>query len=216
MFTYLREEKVLFPCDFFGSHYGREMVDYTISDEKLDKNEKFYFDAIMSPFKKFTLEAIDKIDHLEVEVVCPSHGPVLRDDFTAKKALYRKWATSVKKGKMAVVGYFSCYGYTKAMAEAIAKGVESKGIKASLVDLDKTHKTEAIDLIHEADGLAVGSSTINRDVLHPFLVFFGPLAEIVSIESILRGTGLLMLVLVVFMFKSKKLLAEGRSYHKDF
>ena len=48
------------------------------------------------------------------------------------------------------------------------------------------------------------------------LLFFGPLADIVSIESILRGTGLLMLILVVVMLKSKNLLAAGRSYHKDF
>ena len=179
MFTYLPEEKVLFPCDFFGSHYGRELIDYSISDEKMEDNQKFYFDSIMSPFKNFALDALNKIDHLEVVVVCPSHGPVLHGDFEERKKLYRKWSTVKKRGKRAVVGYYSCYGYTKMMAEAIAKGVESTGIIATLVDLDSVHKLEAIDLIHEADALAVGSSTINRDVLHPFYRVFSELSTYV-------------------------------------
>lgn len=175
MFTYLKEDKVLFSCDFFGCHYGRELMDYTISDEELQNIQKFYFDAIMSPFKSFAAGALARIDNLDVDVVCTSHGPILKGGFAERKELYKKWATIEEKEKNVVVGYLSCYGYTKSLAESIAKGVEATGVKVNLIDLAEISKEEATNLIYGADGLAVGSATINRDILHPFWEVFGEL-----------------------------------------
>ena len=176
MFTYLKEEKVLFPCDFFGSHYGEETVTYRISDEKLIENAKFYYDCIMKPFKKFALEALDRIEGLDVEIVCPSHGPVQWVDFDVLKARYRKWSTDEKQDKHIIVGYLSCYGYTKTMAEEVARGIEASGIRAELVDLAEIDKWEIVERIEQADGLAVGSATINRDILHHFFDVFALLS----------------------------------------
>ncbi|KAF0092427.1 MAG: flavoprotein [Fusobacteria bacterium] len=172
MFTYLKAEKVLFPCDFFGSHYGEDTVDYRISEDDMWENRKFYFDAIMRPFKKFALEAMDKIEDWEVDIICPSHGPIHREDFANTKAIYRKWSTEEKREKKVLVGYLSCYGYTKSMAEEVYRGVKDTGVAAELIDLSD----ETIDLvkkIEEAEAIAVGSATINRDVLEPFSNIFG-------------------------------------------
>ncbi|MDD2371090.1 MAG: FprA family A-type flavoprotein [Firmicutes bacterium] len=172
MFTYLRAEKVLFPCDFFGSHYGGDTVDYSISDDAMWENRRFYFDSIMSPFKKFAIQAMDKIEDWEVEIICPSHGPVLREDFKKTKEIYRQWASEVKKEKKILVGYLSCYGFTKSMAVAIAKGITDSGIKSNLVDLSSGDSGDLVKMIHESDAIAIGSATVNRDVLEPFSTLF--------------------------------------------
>ncbi len=172
MFTYLKAEKVLFPCDFFSSHYGEDTVTYKISDDEMWANRKFYFDSIMRPFKKFALEAMDKIEDWEVDIICPSHGSVHREDFTKTKEIYRKWSTEEKKEKKVLVGYLSCYGYTKSMAEEVYKGVKDTGIAADLIDLS-VDRNELVRMIEEADAIAIGSATINRDVLEPFSNIFG-------------------------------------------
>ena len=172
MFTYLKAEKVLFPCDFFGSHYGEETVDYSISEEEMWINRKFYFDSIMRPFKTFALEALDKIEELEVDIVCPSHGPVHREDFTNTKAIYRKWSTVEKREKRVLVGYLSCYGYTRSLAEEVYRGIKDSGIAVDLIDLSGD-VSELVRIIEEADAIAIGSATVNRDVLEPFTNIFG-------------------------------------------
>lgn len=172
MFTYLKAEKVLFPCDFFGSHYGEDTVDYSISKDKMWVNRKFYFDSIMRPFKTFAIEALDKIEELEVDIVCPSHGPVHREDFTNTKAIYRKWATVEKRKKRILVGYLSCYGYTRSLAEEVYRGIKDSGVEADLIDLSGDIE-ELVRTIEEADAIAIGSATVNRDVLEPFTNIFG-------------------------------------------
>lgn len=172
MFTYLKAEKVLFPCDFFGSHYGEDTVDYSISEDEMWVNRKFYFDSIMRPFKTFAIEALDKIEGLEVDIVCPSHGPVLREDFINTKAIYKKWATVEKREKRVLVGYLSCYGYTKSLAEEVYRGIKDSGFAADLIDLSGD-VSELIRIIEEADAIAIGSATVNRDVLEPFTNIFG-------------------------------------------
>lgn len=172
MFTFLKAEKVLFPCDFFGSHYGEETVDYSISKDEMWVNRKFYFDSIMRPFKTFAIEALDKIEELEVDIVCPSHGPVHREDFTNTKAIYRKWATVEKRKKRVLVGYLSCYGYTRSLAEEVYRGIKDSGVEADLIDLSGDIE-ELVRTIEEADAIAIGSATVNRDVLEPFTNIFG-------------------------------------------
>lgn len=172
MFTYLKKEKVLFPCDFFGSHYGEDTVDYSISKEEMWANRKFYFDSIMRPFKTFVLEALDKIEDWEIDIVCPSHGPVNREDFTTTKAIYRKWATAEKREKRVLVGYLSCYGYTRSLAEEVYRGIKDSGMEADLIDLSGDIN-ELVRTIEEADAIAIGSATVNRDMLEPFTNIFG-------------------------------------------
>lgn len=176
MFTYLEEEKVLFPCDFFGSHYGRETVTFSISPEDMENNQKFYFDTIMKPFSKFALEALQKIENLPVEVICPSHGPVLRTDFKEKVATYRRYATPEPTETKILVGYLSCYGYTADLAKEVDRGIRDAGISTELVDLAMLPSEELADKIQKAVGIAIGSATVNRDVIHVFYDIFSKIS----------------------------------------
>jgi NADH oxidase (H2O-forming) len=126
----------------------------------------------MSPFKTFVLEALDKIQDWEVDIVCPSHGPVHREDFATTKAIYRKWATAEKREKRIMVGYLSCYGYTRSLAEEVYRGIKDSGMEADLIDLSGDI-AELVRTIEEAEAIAIGSATVNRDVLEPFTNIFG-------------------------------------------
>lgn len=172
MFTYLEGDKVLFPCDFFGSHYGEETVTYRVTREEMEANEALYFKAIMKPFSKFALEALGKIQDLSVEIICPSHGPVHMGDFQERLARYRGYAAPGYSGNRILVGYLSCYGYTRELAEAVDRGIQDAGIETVLADLSLLTPEEAAALAEDSMGLAVGSATINRDVIHIFYDIF--------------------------------------------
>lgn len=166
MYTYIEEDKTLFTCDSFGCHYADEKVfNDKISGDFIDAY-KYYFDCIMGPFKDFVLKAIDKISPLDIETICPGHGPVLREDLDKYINLYKEWSV-VKKENKVVVAYVSAYGYTKKMAEKIAEGVKSKGIAVSLYDLETANKDKVMADIYTAKGLLVGSPTLVNDALPP-------------------------------------------------
>lgn len=180
MFTYLVEDSILFPCDFLGCHYCDE--NSIFNDETLDFSFSFkhYFFTIMRPFKEYSLQAIKKIENKKIEIVAPSHGPILRNDPWKYINLYREWSTPKKKDyKKAVIFYASPYGGTAAMAQNIAKGLMDNRIVTEIFDLSGTGIDETIiDIIEESDALIVGSSTINGDAIKPVWILLASLATI--------------------------------------
>ncbi len=167
MFSYLKEDKILFPCDFFGAHYCDANV---FNDLLADKDEafeafKFYFTHIMRPFKNYSLSALDKLKNYDIEIIAPSHGPVLRKDL--KK--YIDWYMEASKAsnpdsavkKIAVI-YASAYGNTEEMAKHIAKGANIDGLtEVSLINLVESDIKDVVDNIERADAVIVGSPTLN-------------------------------------------------------
>ena len=79
MFTYLENEKMLFTCDFLGSHFCEPRIfDYNISyPQKYSEALEHYYYAIMSPFKRFILKGLEIVNSLNPEYVLNSHGPIL-------------------------------------------------------------------------------------------------------------------------------------------
>lgn len=170
MFTYLREEKTLFPCDFLGCHYGEEVITCSLSPSELERIQKYYFDVIMSPFKTHVLNALDKIKDLELELVAPSHGPVLRGPLIATtKERFYEWSKDIldKNAKPQVyIAYMSCYGYTEQLGRSIEEGLSSQGIECKLVDVADKDADKVARELEKADGVALGCSTINRDAIY--------------------------------------------------
>lgn len=172
IFTYVRQDKVLFSGDMFGFHFASEKVfdDLTMLDDEMVKSQKYYFDVIMSPFKAYVLDAVDKIACLPVEMIGPSHGPVLRGDPQGAIERYFNWAKDVQNTnspKKAYVGYVSCYGYTKKLAEKIYEGMVKSGLNAEIEDVSLVTPGEAAQKIQKADVFAIGTPTVNRDALKP-------------------------------------------------
>lgn len=169
MYTYIQEENILFTCDSFGCHYcDKKVFNDEIENDFIDAY-KYYFDCIMGPFKSNILNALDKIKDINIDIICPGHGPVLKKDIEKYIELYRTWATIVPSEKPSVViAYVTSYGYTRKIAEKILEGVKSVGdIDVVIADITEISKDELLQEINNAKGLMIGTPTILADTLPP-------------------------------------------------
>ncbi|HNX28393.1 MAG TPA: FAD-dependent oxidoreductase [Syntrophomonadaceae bacterium] len=183
MYTYAVEDHILFTCDSFGSHYADERVFNDIIGGDFYDAYKYYFDNIMGPFKPYVLEALDKIKDLPIDIICPGHGPVLREKLDYYMNLYREWSTppaAAHDKPLLVMAFVSAYGYTETLADSIAEGITAMGeFELKKYDLVYTPVEEVLQEILYADGLLVGSPTINGDALPPVWQLITSLSPIV-------------------------------------
>ena len=179
MFTYLGREGVLFTCDFLGAHYCDDRLFDDLVDDYSHAFE-YYYQVIFRPFKRYVLEAVEKISRLNPRVIAPSHGPVLRSDPMRYVEKYREWSSVPVLGeeKRLLVFYASAYGNTALLAEKIAEGARSEGVRVSVMDVTATELGLMIDRIEAADGIAVGSATINADAVEPVWYLLSHLATL--------------------------------------
>jgi flavorubredoxin len=80
IYTYLEENRILFTCDSFGAHFCHEEM-FDDKTGNYDEPFNYYFDVILKPFSKFMLKAIEKIRPLNIDIICPGHGPILRSNW---------------------------------------------------------------------------------------------------------------------------------------
>ena len=176
IYTYIVEDSLLFTCDSFGAHYADEkMMDDMVEDytEAFD----YYFDVIMKPYSKFMVKAIEKIKSLPIDMICPGHGPILRSSWKEKMNRSLKMATQylddTRKDNRVLVAYISAYGYTKEMARHVADGLKKSGrISVDLVDIETMLLGDLEEHVARADGIVVGSPTINQNTLLPVYKLF--------------------------------------------
>ncbi len=179
MFTYAEEDQILFPCDFLGAHYCDDRL---FNDRIEDYSGAFayYFQVIMRPFKEYVRQGLDKIEALPLRLVCPSHGPLIRAEIPSYLSRYREWSAEPPRGdrKRFLVFYASSYGNTGRMAAAVAAGAEGAGADVGVFSLQGLDLARALDEIEHADGIAVGSCTINGDALEHVWALFSAMATI--------------------------------------
>ncbi len=185
IYTYLPEDKILFTCDSFGAHYAHQGVfDDAITGEEVKHYEeafKYYFLAILRPFSRFFLKAIEKVETMDISVVCPGHGPVLRKDWKKCVALSKQWSEEFIKlpqPKRVMLAYVSAYGYTGMLAEKIAEGIRSVGLQADVCDVEKMSGSEISAHLEQASAYLFGSSTINQNALPPIYTCFALLSPL--------------------------------------
>ncbi|HZK43763.1 MAG TPA: (4Fe-4S)-binding protein [Syntrophomonadaceae bacterium] len=187
LFTYVIEDQVLFSCDSFGSHYSSEHLFADQIEYDIIEDQKLYFDMIMAPFSHQMLKALDKLEEFEIKTICPGHGPILRKDIDKYLNLQRQWALPKprdEKSPKIVLVYVSAYGYTEMIAHAIEEGLKEIG-SFNLIKYDLeggSGLTEALDELKTADGLLVGSPTINKDALPPIGEFLSNISAITHLD----------------------------------
>lgn len=172
IFTYVVEDAVLLSGDVFGFHFSAKDVfdDLTPLSKEMIESQKYYFDVIMGPFKNYVLDAVKKVRGLHIDVIGPSHGPVLRAAPWDAVDRYETWASDIlekNEVKKVYIGYVSCYGYTKMLGEAIADVVKEAGFDVEIEDVSLVDPSVSAAKIHKADAFAIGSPTLNRDALKP-------------------------------------------------
>lgn len=186
IYTYLEEDKLLFTCDSFGAHYCDEaMFDDLVNEKELDEAFNYYFDVILKPFSSFMLKAIEKISSLDIDVICPGHGPVLRSNWKVavekSKTLAEDFINCVGcEGNRVLITYVSAYGYTKHMAENIAKGIKSvkEDIEVEIIDIENILTGELESKIIKSKAILVGSPTINKNTVLPIYRLFSLLTPL--------------------------------------
>ena len=169
MFTYYPAKKTVFTCDFLGAHYCEPTVtdDFISYEECYWKAFREYYDAIMSPFKRFVLAGLDKLEKLDFDMVCNSHGPILKHRIEKAKELYREWSQDTYKKGTAAIFYTSAYGYTETIAYTLKEELENAGKKVVIFDIINHDTAELVQAIHDSEALLFGSPTINRDAVRP-------------------------------------------------
>lgn len=182
MYTYLEEDKLLFTCDSFGCHYCDERMFDDLVDN-FDDAFKYYFDVILKPFSNYMLKAIDKIKDLNIDAICPGHGPILRSNWRKYVEMSKSFSRSIskKEKERVLIPYVSAYGNTGKMAEWISEGVKMAGdIEVEVLDIEDIDLFELEEKIEESTAFIVGCPTINQNIVLPIYKFFALLNPITN------------------------------------
>jgi NADH oxidase (H2O-forming) len=168
MFTRLEEEKMLFSCDAFGAHYCSPGKIFNDEVDDFTAARHFYFDCIFRPFKDKVLSAVEKIRHDVIDMVCPSHGPIIRKDPWRVIQQFEEWSKPTSFSKKVFILYISPHGNTENMAQSVFAGASAVGgIEVISYHISHLGSAEIRNLMEEADGLIFGIPTINRDIPKP-------------------------------------------------
>ncbi|MGB0659396.1 MAG: FprA family A-type flavoprotein [Mangrovicoccus sp.] len=183
--TYLEEQELLFTCDLMGCHFCDErLFNDRVGDFRF--SFEYYFDHIMRPFRRYVTDALDLIEPLDISMIAPAHGPILRSHpreyiVHYRRLLTKRLASEVGDEKTLLIFYVSAYGATSQMAYAVYAGAaETPGVRVSLFDLEVGEVHPFVDLIEEADALVFGTPTINGDAVK---TVWDLLASLVDIET---------------------------------
>ena len=156
MCTWLEQDRILFSCDFFGSHYAT-------SDVFADKHEvydgaKRYYAEIMMPFGAQVQKNIDKVTAYPISFICPSHGPVY-DDPAFIVAAYRDWAGGDPQN-VVCLPYVSMHDSTRLMVESLTAALTDRGVAVERFDLTTLDAGELASSLVHAGTVVLGTSTI--------------------------------------------------------
>ncbi len=166
MLTYLREDKVLFSCDLFGTHYATSEL--FMKDKKIYYSAtKRYYAEIMMPFRASIKGHLEKIGALGIEIIAPSHGPVHNNPGFILDA-YREWVSDSVKNEV-VIPYVSMHGSTRKMVDHLTRALIERGIVVKPFDMTVTDPGNLAMSLVDAATVVIATPT----------VLFGPHPQIV-------------------------------------
>ena len=165
MVTYSDVDKILFSNDAFGQHLATTK---RFDDEndmcEVMKQAKKYYANIVWPYGMQAGRALAAVKGLELKMIAPSHGCIWRSHIAEIIAKYEEWTTYQTQEK-AVVVFDSMWHSTESMAREICDAFIAEGISAQLVDLKSTHISDIMLYMCDARYVAVGSPTLNSNML---------------------------------------------------
>lgn len=175
MFTYLEEDKILFPCDFMGLHTAYGFYDNEVP-ELLEYAQR-YFGEIMMPFRGMGKRGMEKIKKLDVSMIAPSHGPIHRNPKPILEA-YEKWINGETKEKALVV-YASMWRSTEKMVKQIVETLESQGIEVPVYNLASADVGDIAKDLVDARAIILGTPTV-LNKMHPLAVYAVHLVKVLN------------------------------------
>jgi flavorubredoxin len=173
MSTYLEEERILFSCDFFGSHLATSHL-YVEDEARVYEAAKRYYAEIMMPFRKPIHKNLEKLAGLDIDMIAPSHGPIYSDPDFIMEA-YREWAGDTVKNEV-VLAYVSMHGSTKAMVDYCIDALIERGITVKPFNLTTTDLGQLAISLVDAATLVIATPTVLGGP-HPAAVYAAYLAN---------------------------------------
>ena len=173
MFTYIKEDGILFTCDFLGAHIATS--DLFVKDQmKVGLSAKRYYAEIMMPFRTNIKKHLEKLGELRLEIIAPSHGP-LYDEPEPIIDAYKDWVADEVKNEV-VIAYISMHGSTQKMVDFLEDALIEKGISVKHFNLSKTDIGEFAMALVDAATLIMATPTVLAGA-HPSAVYAAYLAN---------------------------------------
>ncbi len=165
MFTYLNEDHILFSSDGFGQHYaGFEKFDDQADADLMPQAKKYYANILML-YAPRILKLVEKVvaSGIQIDMICPDHGILWRKDPGKIINAYLQWSRQEPEEK-AIVIYDTMWKSTETMANAIAEGISSTGVKAKPIHLRSSDRSDIMTDVLDAAAIVVGSPTLNNQM----------------------------------------------------
>ena len=155
--TYLKEDKILFPCDFFGAHLATSSL-FADDQATVYESAKRYYAEIMMPFRGQIIKNIAKLEDREIDIIAPSHGPLHNQpDFIVNA--YKDWASDTVKNEV-IVPYVSMHGSTAGMVSHFVDALMQRGITVKQFELATIDVGKLAMALVDAATVVIGSPTV--------------------------------------------------------
>jgi flavorubredoxin len=174
MSTYLPEDKILFSCDFFGSHLATSNL-YASAEPYIYEAAKRYYAEIMMPFRKAIQSNLKKIDGLQIDVIAPSHGPLFDKPSLIVEA-YRDWVSD-RVSNLVVLPYISMHGSTEKMVDYLVGALAERNVEVHKYNLEATDIGKLAMSLVDAATIVIGTPTVLTGA-HPTVLYAANLANI--------------------------------------
>lgn len=167
MVSYLQEDRIMFTCDFFGSHLATSDL-YVTDEGQVYEAAKRYYAEIMMPFRTTIRKNIEKVQANAVDIIAPSHGPVYDHPSFIIDA-YKDW-TSEKPKNIVIIPYISMHGSTRAMVEHLVNALVVRGVTVQQFDLSVTDIGKVAIALVDAATVVIGTPTVHVGP-HPVVAY---------------------------------------------
>ncbi len=166
MFCYLTGDNVLFSNDAFGQHYATEQLYNDFVDQcELYVEAIKYYANILTPFSRLVIQKIDELKSLDVPVdmICPSHGVIWRDNPMQIVNKYMDWANDYQEDRVLIL-YDTMWGGTALLADALKEGIQDKA-EVKIMRVSTADKSDMITEVFRSKIVLFGSPTVNAGIL---------------------------------------------------
>ena len=166
MMTYDSTDKVLFSADAFGKFGALDV------EEDWDCEARRYYIGIVGKYGAQVQNVLKKAAGLDIQTICPLHGPVLKDNLAHYIEKYNIWSSYAVESEGVMIAYTSVYGHTKAAVNLLADKLKEHGCpKVVVCDLARDEMTEAVEVAFRYGKLVLATTTYNADIF-PFMKQF--------------------------------------------
>lgn len=173
MVTYLKEDRVLFSCDFFGAHIAGSELYVTDQGSVLDAAKR-YFAEIMMPFRNHIRKHLDRLSGYTIETIAPSHGPIHNNPRPIMD-MHREWASEEPKNLVALP-FVSMHGSTKKMVDCLIEALVERGVNVERFDLAVVDIGKLATALVDAATIVVATPTVLAGP-HPLAAYATVLAN---------------------------------------